>query len=64
MWRASSIYKTISTSTGRQIAIGYVSETETWKRVQLADAVKEGFATAMEKNKDTFRADTIEVVLK
>ncbi|KAM3423831.1 hypothetical protein BST61_g1230 [Cercospora zeina] len=64
MWKASSIYKTISTSTGRQIAIGYASETEAWRRIQLADAVKERFATAMEKLKDTFRADTVEVVLK
>ncbi|WPH03101.1 Hypothetical protein R9X50_00597600 [Acrodontium crateriforme] len=64
MWRASKIFKRIFTSNGKGIDVGYVSKTDVWERLLLAESIKNDFASVVEKYKDTFKPETVEVVMK
>lgn len=45
---SSSVIKTV-VNNGKNLTLEYATETEAWKRSQLAQSVKDGFSKAMEK---------------
>lgn len=64
MLRAFQVYKTVATSSGKNIGVAYVTETDTWRRTQLADSVKTDFAAVAQSYKDDFRPETVKVAMK
>ncbi|EGE86653.1 hypothetical protein BDBG_07309 [Blastomyces gilchristii SLH14081] len=64
MYRACQAIKNITTSTGKQIAVAYVTKTDTWERAFLSQSIQNEFATVAEKYKDTLKPETIKVAMK
>jgi hypothetical protein len=52
------------TSAGKELIISYVSKTDVWERKFIAEPLKDQFMAAVEKHKDTFKPDTVEVAVK
>lgn len=64
MYRASQLIKTMTTSTGKQVAVAYVSKTDAWERPFLPDTTKDEFVAVAEKYKDTLKPETVQVAMK
>lgn len=64
MYRASQLIKNMTTLKGKEIAIAYVSKTDTWERPFLPQTTKDEFAEVAEKYKDTLKPDTVKVAMK
>jgi hypothetical protein len=64
MYRASQFIKNVTTSTGKEIAIAYVSKTDTWDRPFVPQNTKSEFAEVAEKYKDTLNPKTVKVAMR
>lgn len=64
MYRASQFIKSMTTSKGKEVAIAYVSKTDTWERPFLPEATKNEFAEVAENYKDTLKPETVKVAMK
>ncbi|KAK2801614.1 hypothetical protein FQN50_007675 [Emmonsiellopsis sp. PD_5] len=64
MYRACQAIKNINTSAGKQIAVAYVTKTDTWERLNLSQTIQDEFATVAEKYKDTLKPETVKVAMK
>lgn len=54
----------MTTSKGKEVAIAYVSKTDTWERPFLPEATKNEFAEVAENYKDTLKPETVKVAMK
>ncbi|KAL3469052.1 hypothetical protein BJX99DRAFT_265566 [Aspergillus californicus] len=64
MYRASQFIKNATNSKGKEIAIAYVSKTDTWERPFLPQNTKDAFVEVAEKYIDTLKPDTAKVAMK
>ncbi|EDN08849.1 hypothetical protein I7I51_00506 [Histoplasma capsulatum] len=64
MYRACQAIKNITTSAGKQIAVAYVTKTDTWERTFLSQTIQNEFTTVAEKYKDTLKPETVKVAMK
>jgi hypothetical protein len=64
MYRACQAIKNITTSAGKQIAIAYVTKTDTWERMFLSQTIRDEFTAVAEKYKDTLKPETVKVAMK
>ncbi|KAF4628093.1 hypothetical protein G7Y89_g10059 [Cudoniella acicularis] len=64
MFRTSKFIQSMTTSKGKQIAIDFVSKTDTWERHILAQSIKEEFVQVAEKYKETLKPDTVKIAMK
>ncbi|PPJ57954.1 hypothetical protein CBER1_11086 [Cercospora berteroae] len=64
MYKASQLIKTMTTSKGKQIAVEYVTKTDSWERKMLASSVQTEFVAVAEKYKDNLKPETVKVAMK
>ncbi|KJF60802.1 uncharacterized protein CIMG_13242 [Coccidioides immitis RS] len=58
MFRACQIIKHVTTSLGKQIAVAYVTKTDTWERAFLSQTVQNEFLVVAEKYNDTLNRNS------
>jgi Mn-dependent DtxR family transcriptional regulator len=54
----------MTTTAGKEVAIAYVTKTDTWERLYLSQDTKDEFAEVAQKYKDTLKPDTVKVAMK
>jgi hypothetical protein len=64
MYRACQVIKNITTEAGKQVAVAYVTKTDTWERTFLSENIQAEFSTVAEKYKDTLKPETVKVAMK
>ncbi|KAJ5216912.1 hypothetical protein N7468_009920 [Penicillium chermesinum] len=64
MYRTSKSIKNMTTSNGKQVALGYVKKTNAWERPFLPKITQDMFVDVAEKYKDTLKPETVEVAMK
>jgi hypothetical protein len=64
MYRSCKVITSMTTSKGAQIAVSYVTKTDAWERLILAESVQNEFAAVAEKYKDTLKPGTVKVAMK
>lgn len=64
MHQAWRFLRTITTSSGKRITIGYVNRTNYYTRPVFPEITEADFLAAIEKNKDSFDPDTVKVIMR
>ena len=61
---ASALSKNSTSATGKNLAIYYVTETDSWKRLFIAEDTKQEFIDVVEANKSQLSPNTALVGMK
>ncbi|KAF1808532.1 hypothetical protein P152DRAFT_509776 [Eremomyces bilateralis CBS 781.70] len=64
MYRASQLINTMTTVTGKAIAVAYVTKTDVWERPFLHQSTQDEFVEVAEKYKDDLKPETAKVAMK